>query len=48
MPKTSLDLMQGTVAVLILKAAGMMALGGFIVNVIARRFLGVGEKQGAS
>ncbi len=36
------------VAVLILKAAGMMALGGFIVNVIARRFLGVGEKQGAS
>lgn len=36
------------VAVLILKAAGMMALGGLIVNVIARRFLGVGEREGAA
>ena len=38
----------GAVAFLILKAAGMMALGGFVVNVIARRFLGVGEKEGAA
>jgi len=36
------------VAILILKLAGTMALGGVIVNVIARRFFGVGEKEGAA
>jgi hypothetical protein len=38
----------GAVAILILKAAGTMALGGLIVNVIAKRFFGVGEKEGAA
>jgi hypothetical protein len=36
------------VAILILKLAGTMALGGVIVNVIARRFFGAGEKEGAA
>jgi hypothetical protein len=33
------------VAILILKAAGTMALGGVIVNVIAKRFFGIGEDR---
>jgi hypothetical protein len=33
----------GAVAILILKAAGIMALGGLIVTVIAKRFFGIGE-----
>jgi hypothetical protein len=38
----------GAAAILILKAAGTMALGGFIVSVIAKRFFGIGEKEGAA
>ena len=38
----------GAVAILILKAAGTMALGGLIVTVFARRFFGIGEKEGAA
>jgi hypothetical protein len=33
------------VAILILKAAGTMALGGVIVNVTAKRFFGIGEDR---